>query len=545
MKRFRKIAIFVKNNRIMITSFRTLLSVVLLPAAIALSCSKDEIDVALDRLDKVLDDKDIYREEFEANADRMRKRLNKADTDSLRWNRAEDLFWMYFHNQLDSSDRYLSLMERYCSTPAQKFETRMSAVRVDFLRGNNNLAVKRFKSVDPYSLPEEMYDSYLSSARALYNHLWKMSEDSVLREGYQDTLLTYINASIALDTVSFTGVRTKAQQARLTGDLDNAIELYERLYFQTDAKAHAKAAVAYNIASIYNQKGCVNDYIKWLINAAEADFHAANRDYLALYELALLLEDNQLDRAERFINLNLTDVLAGDFRLRIPNSGKAQMIISNASLIRNKSRILWLAAGLGGLSLMCVIIGFLLVYSFRQRRKFARSREIILNVNEQLKKANAELNDANLIKDSYVFRYMELSVNYLETYDQYRHDLLKLFKSEGVDAVVKALRSPSKMYMEYDNFYRIFDETFLGLYPDFVHKVNMLLREDSRFPETSSTTLTTELRILAAIRIGITQSGKIATFLKCSPATVYTYRTKLRNAALCPKEDFESAVAGL
>ncbi len=522
-----------------------MLSMILFPAAIALSCSKDEIEVALDRLDKVLDDKDIYREEFDANADQMRKKLEKAGTDSLRWNRAEDLFWMYFHNQLDSSDRYLSLMERYCSSPAQKFETKMVAVRVDLLRGNNDLAVKRFKSVNPYSLSKEMHDSYLSSARALYNHLWKMSEDSLLREDYQDTLLAYLNASIALDTVTFSGRRAKAQLARLTGDLDNAIKLYEHLYFQTDAKVHAKAALAYNIASIYNQKGSVNDYIMWLINAAEADFHAANRDYLALYELALLLEDNQLDRAERFINLNLTDVLAGDFRLRIPNSGKAQIIISNASLLRSKSRIRWLVVGLGGLSLMCMIIGFLLVYSFRQRRKLARSREIILQVNEKLKKANAELNDANLIKDSYVFRYMELSVKYLDTYDQYRHDILKLFKSDGVDAVVKTLRSPSKMYMEYDNFYRIFDETFLGLYPDFVHKVNLLLREDSRFPETSAKSLPTELRILAAIRIGITQSGKIATFLKCSPATVYTYRTKLRNAALCPKEDFEASVAGL
>ena len=98
------------------------------------------------------------------------------------------------------------------------------------------------------------------------------------------------------------------------------------------------------------------------------------------------------------------------------------------------------------------------------------------------------------------------------------------------------------MYREYDAFYRIFDETFLGLYPDFVNKVNALLREECRF-DVEDGVLTTELRVLAAIRIGITESGKIAKFLKCSPNTVYTYRTRMKRMSLCPKDEFEGRIA--
>jgi hypothetical protein len=47
------------------------------------------------------------------------------------------------------------------------------------------------------------------------------------------------------------------------------------------------------------------------------------------------------------------------------------------------------------------------------------------------------------------------------------------------------------------------------------------------------------------MRLGITESGKIATFLKCAPATIYTYRTKMRNAALCNKDEFENKVRHL
>ena len=34
----------------------------------------------------------------------------------------------------------------------------------------------------------------------------------------------------------------------------------------------------------------------------------------------------------------------------------------------------------------------------------------------------------------------------------------------------------------------------------------------------------------------------IASFLKCSLSTVYTYRAKLRNRALCPKDEFEDRI---
>ena len=138
---------------------------------------------------------------------------------------------------------------------------------------------------------------------------------------------------------------------------------------------------------------------------------------------------------------------------------------------------------------------------------------------------------------------MALSVHYIDMISETRNEIRTIAKSEGLDAVMKALRSPSVMYKEYENYYRIFDETFLGIYPDFVEKVNALMTEESRFILNGEKTLPTELRILAAIRIGITESGKIAKFLKCSPNTVYTYRTKLKRSAVCPKEVFEAEIS--
>lgn len=42
------------------------------------------------------------------------------------------------------------------------------------------------------------------------------------------------------------------------------------------------------------------------------------------------------------------------------------------------------------------------------------------------------------------------------------------------------------------------------------------------------------MRIVALIRIGITDTEKIAKFLNVSVSTVYTYRSKIRKRAISP-----------
>ena len=57
--------------------------------------------------------------------------------------------------------------------------------------------------------------------------------------------------------------------------------------------------------------------------------------------------------------------------------------------------------------------------------------------------------------------------------------------------------------------------------------------------------LNTELRIFALIRLGITDSVKIAQFLRYSVTTIYNYRTRIRNRAACAREDFENKVMNI
>ena len=98
---------------------------------------------------------------------------------------------------------------------------------------------------------------------------------------------------------------------------------------------------------------------------------------------------------------------------------------------------------------------------------------------------------------------------------------------------------------ERKTFYHEFDKSFLDLFPNFIESFNELLQEDGRIYPKSGELLTTELRIFALIRLGVTDSAQIAHFLSYSLATIYNYRSKIRNRALGDKDLFEENVMKL
>ena len=94
-----------------------------------------------------------------------------------------------------------------------------------------------------------------------------------------------------------------------------------------------------------------------------------------------------------------------------------------------------------------------------------------------------------------------------------------------------------------NDFYNQFDATFLDLFPDFISQLNELLQEEKKVSyHSKERLLTTELRVLALIRLGVDDSVKIASFLRRSVSTVYNYRVKMRNASVCDREDFENRI---
>ena len=236
---------------------------------------------------------------------------------------------------------------------------------------------------------------------------------------------------------------------------------------------------------------------------------------------------------------------AGSHRLRFIEVTQFFPIIDKAYKLKEKrerqiSRTLLISISLLSLFLIATIF-----YLYRWMKKLSAMRRDLSLTNKQLQAVNKELEQTGKIKEVYIARYLDRCVAYLDQLDAYRHSLAKLAMASRIDDLFKAIKSEQFIRDERKAFYNEFDKSFLELFPHFISSFNSLLIEEGRIYPKSGELLTTELRIFALIRLGVTDSNRIAHFLGYSLATIYNYRSKIRNKAIGNKEQFEQNVINL
>ena len=506
------------------------------------SCSDVRRERMLKELDDLVENRLEIYSAYEASLQELKDSLNLVVSLEDKWALADRLYDSYAYFNLDSAVTYLGLQKKYARSLKQEYLTALNEVQVMAYRHSEATAESIFLSLDTVQVQRlGLRREYYYGGIVLYSNMKSSSHLSA--ELAEEKLSCFRKLYFSVDSTSSFARRNLALLYRDGEEYEKALEILERIA-SVVTDAHEKSFIAFSQADIYERLGDVEKREEALVRSAANDIRSSVRTYLSLYDLALMqYEDQSLKRANLYISANMTDAIAGGFNVRMMDAGTSQMIISEATRDQERKRIMWLMIALGCILALLVLAFILLVNNLLHARKLKRIKNMLLEVNSRLKETNSDLTLANRIKDSYVFSYMELSINYLRKLEDSRRESRSIAKNEGLDAVLKYLRSPSPIYEEYKRYYKIFDEAFLGIFPDFREKVNALLREESRFPVPEEPVLCTELRLLAAIRLGITESGKIATFLNCAPTTVYTYRTRLKRAAVCPKEEFEAIIS--
>lgn len=510
------------------------------------SCiSIDKTENMLDELDELVKNRHYIYAQYENELKWIKDSLAIADSHHERWQWADRLYDSYSYYSMDSTLAYVNLQKKYAHTLRQKYLTTLNEMYVTAYQHNETAAEQMFLSLDTLQIDSlGLQKEYYSSGIALYSYIKTYSTIQSAHKA-DDKLKRYRKLYLDVDSTSSYAHRTRAILARDMGDYESALQILDSLA-SVETDTHNQALIAFNQSIIYERLGDQEGRIEALIRSVEYDIKSAVRTYLSLYNLALIeYEKNSLERANLYMSANMTDAIAGGFNTRMIDAGKMQVIISEASMEQDKEKIIWMFEIICSFIVLLVLVITLFVKNMRHSRRQKEIKDMLLEVNSQLKTANSDLKLANRIKDNYVFSYMELAITYLQKLEASRREVRAIAKNEGLEAVIKILRSPSYIYEEYKHYYQVFDETFLGIFPDFREKVNSLLKEDSRFPISDTPVLCTELRVLAAIRLGITESGKIATFLNCAPTTIYTYRTRLKRAAICPKEEFEAIIASI
>ena len=166
------------------------------------------------------------------------------------------------------------------------------------------------------------------------------------------------------------------------------------------------------------------------------------------------------------------------------------------------------------------------------------SNNALKDSNKALQDSNDEFEYTNAKRESMANAFIMLCYQYIERLKNQRKLVIRKIKTNQQNELLSTLSSSRQSAEESQNFFSQFDKIFLSLYPSFVKELNTLLLPEAQIQLKEDNELTPTLRVAALVRLGITESPKIAGILSYSLQTIYNYRSTLKNSAI-DKEHFE------
>lgn len=403
------------------------------------------------------------------------------------------------------------------------------------------------EDIDPDVLGDTLRADYYRAYSSFYSHYGQSSKTTSFfhrSELYRDSLLEATPENTLLYKISF------ATKLLYGGQSDEAKEHFLSLLENTKPEDPEYATIAYFLGIIYKEEGDFQSQERHLALSAITDIKNSIKDNASLQALALCYYDQgNIDKAYLFMEAAINDAIFCGVRYRTVENSSFYPII-NASFRENENyKKSTLRKYLILISVLSVILMAGIVYIYQQmkhlsviRKELASTNKQLVDLNEDLRHSNHMLAEANHIKQEYIAHFFYVCSSYIEKIETFRNSLYKKAITGQHEALIKDLKSTNLAQTELDELYKNFDEIFLSLYPEFVEEFNKLLAPDQAVLPKPGELLNTELRIFALIRLGITDSVKISTFLRYSLRTVYNYRTKIRNKAADSRDELEEKV---
>lgn len=411
------------------------------------------------------------------------------------------------------------------------------------------------KGINKKILSKELLPLYYEAYSQFFEHYATNSYNQEYFksiEVYRDSLLQVLDPSSAKYKINL------AQHNLYLKKYDEVQKNLLALLASSKQKSQDYAMYAYLLGDIYKYRNNIELEKKYYTVAAITDIENAIKDNAAIQNLAVIYyESGDIDKAYVCTKSALEDAIFCNVKFRTLQMSELYSIINKAYLDKEAKRKSELQIYLILISILSLVLIFGVIYIYKQMKKVSAIREElyqsgqklaklnddISKANVQLQQSNAQLSESNHVKEEYIAQFFDLCSTYISKLENYRITLNKKAVAKQHDELFKMLKSTTMVDTEIEELYNIFDTIFLNLYPTFVKDFNTLLIKEEQVVLKQGELLNTELRIFALIRLGITDSVKIAAFLRYSLSTIYNYRTKARNKAAVSRDEFEIMVS--
>ena len=525
------------------------------------AANSSRADSLLLKLDRVIKERPIYMEQKELKLVELKRQLYRQIPAEERFAILGTLLDEYRSFNTDSALHVAEERERIAirlGNPEYIDTARMNKADVLGMTGMYKEGMDLMQNIHANRLSEAIRPYYYHIYRTVYGLMadyavteYEKKLYAELTDRYRDSLLLVNKDNLLIHTL------IQSDQYNVRNECDKAIRLLTDYLAQQKDYEHDVAICAYTLSESYRLKGDKEKEKEYLIVSAIADMKTAVREYVSLRKLAVLLyQEGDIERAYSYVKICMEDAAACNARLRKLEILEIFPIINDAYQQKTEKQQEQMKWALVSISLLSLFLLLAIFYVYKQMKKVAAARREVIDANKRLKElnnelhlSNAQLKEANhsiaensYLKEEYIGRYMDQCSVYLEKMDNYRRSLGKIAATGNVEELYKNIKSSKFIEGELKEFYTNFDNTFLQLFPTFVEDFNALLADNEQISLKNGERMNTELRIFALIRLGITDSVKIAQFLRYSVTTIYNYRTKVRNKAAGDRDLLEQEV---
>ena len=467
------------------------------------------------------------------------------------------LYDEYVAYKFDSAFYYIEKNVNALSASADHDRFAASAVRMAHILAVTGLfdrARRLLDKVNPDSISDQQKIAYYTQQSELNLYRSEMAQftnyfyDYIKRAQYYRQLVMQIAPKDSYDYVF-----NRATYICEAGDTEEAIRILEAYLNKTEQGTRIYSIITSTLAFFYQNKGVSEKQEYYLLLSAISDERSAIRENNSLRSLSeLLMDRGNYDDAYRYLLQAISEAKFYGSRIRLMQVGRmAPQILQlyDAERTRTQQRTSLL---LMVISFISIILAGIIVYTLiLYRKKHAAGLKIIemnkmlASHSEEIESVNTQMKEANRIKEEYIGRFLELSSQLISDSEQRLKQLNRLARERKLEELYAELKTMEPVNKGIRKFHSHFDTAFLNIYPNFISEVNNLLNPECRFDVEHDGTpvkhLSTELRVLALIRLDITDNQEIADILRSSITTIYTYRSKIKARAI-NKESFEDDV---
>ena len=467
------------------------------------------------------------------------------------------LYDEYVAYKFDSAFYYIEKNVNALSSSADHDRFAASAVRMAHILAVTGLfdrARRLLDKVNPDSISDQQKIAYYTQQSELNLYRSEMAQftnyfyDYIKRAQYYRQLVMQIAPKDSYDYVF-----NRATYICEVGDTEEAIRILEAYLNKTEQGTRIYSIITSTLAFFYQNKGVSEKQEYYLLLSAISDERSAIRENNSLRSLSeLLMDRGNYDDAYRYLLQAISEAKFYGSRIRLMQVGRmAPQILQlyDAERTRTQQRTSLL---LMVISIISIILAGIIVYTLiLYRKKHAAGLKIIemnkmlASHSEEIESVNTQMKEANRIKEEYIGRFLELSSQLISDSEQRLKQLNRLARERKLEELYAELKTMEPVNKGIRKFHSHFDTAFLNIYPNFISEVNNLLNPECRFDVEQDGTpvkhLSTELRVLALIRLDITDNQEIADILRSSITTIYTYRSKIKARAI-NKESFEDDV---